>query len=260
MRSAAGLRRRRRASRHHRRNRCATPVSSTGCPVASSPATGTWTTAAPTVQVAQMCGSGVRVFATICGPAVVSTGMDSWSPPWPGPDRFVVHHVDGYRADVTVEMGKVNLLARRRHRRRRSPDRPRRRRRQPAPGLPGARPVPRPTWLPSTVGAPVEFDREQFPDGVNVGSAHPCRRWLGVDAGTRTRCGRNTVLRHRDRGRHRRGPGAIGTPQSDPCVRVPGGQVNVEITESTSFLRGPSVLVATGELSEQWWADWAGRP
>jgi diaminopimelate epimerase len=36
-------------------------------------------------------------------------------------------------------------------------------------------------------------------------------------------------------------------------VRIPGGQVSVTITESTSYLRGPSVLVAHGELSEAWW-------
>ena len=37
-------------------------------------------------------------------------------------------------------------------------------------------------------------------------------------------------------------------------VRVPGGQVSVEITDTTSFLRGPSVLLAHGELSDDWWA------
>ena len=37
-------------------------------------------------------------------------------------------------------------------------------------------------------------------------------------------------------------------------VRVPGGEVGVEITDTTSFLRGPSILVARGELSDDWWA------
>ncbi len=32
-------------------------------------------------------------------------------------------------------------------------------------------------------------------------------------------------------------------------VRVPGGEVNVTITEATSYLRGPSMLVARGEYS-----------
>ena len=33
-------------------------------------------------------------------------------------------------------------------------------------------------------------------------------------------------------------------------VRVPGGDVVVTVTEATSYLRGPSVLVAHGELSD----------
>jgi diaminopimelate epimerase len=38
-------------------------------------------------------------------------------------------------------------------------------------------------------------------------------------------------------------------------VCVPGGEVSVTITEATSYLRGPSVLVAHGDLSEEWWQD-----
>jgi diaminopimelate epimerase len=36
-------------------------------------------------------------------------------------------------------------------------------------------------------------------------------------------------------------------------VRIPGGQVTVTVTDASSYLRGPSVLVAKGELSEEWW-------
>jgi diaminopimelate epimerase len=36
-------------------------------------------------------------------------------------------------------------------------------------------------------------------------------------------------------------------------VRIPGGEVTVTVTEATSYLRGPSILVAQGELSEEWW-------
>ena len=38
-------------------------------------------------------------------------------------------------------------------------------------------------------------------------------------------------------------------------VRVPGGEVVVTITDATSYLRGPSVLVARGEISEEWWQN-----
>ncbi len=37
-------------------------------------------------------------------------------------------------------------------------------------------------------------------------------------------------------------------------VRVPGGDVVVTVTDSTSYLRGPSVLVARGEISDAWWS------
>jgi diaminopimelate epimerase len=36
-------------------------------------------------------------------------------------------------------------------------------------------------------------------------------------------------------------------------VRIPGGEVTVTVTDASSYLRGPSVLVAQGELSEEWW-------
>ena len=167
-------------------------------------------------------GSG---FATICGPAVASTGMNSWSPPG-RPHRLLVHHVDGIAPMSPSRWARSTCWAWRRHRRRR-------RRltglavdvRQPAPGRLVPDLTPWPTWPALDVGAPVEFDREQFPDGVNVGSAHPCRGWLGVDAGTRAWCGRNTVLRHRDRGRHRRGPGRSGRLSripARPCSGQPG--------------------------------------
>jgi diaminopimelate epimerase len=36
-------------------------------------------------------------------------------------------------------------------------------------------------------------------------------------------------------------------------IRVPGGDVDVTITNATSYLRGPSVLVAHGEIADAWW-------
>ena len=36
-------------------------------------------------------------------------------------------------------------------------------------------------------------------------------------------------------------------------VCIPGGEVTVTITDASSYLRGPSVLVANGEISEEWW-------
>jgi diaminopimelate epimerase len=36
-------------------------------------------------------------------------------------------------------------------------------------------------------------------------------------------------------------------------VRIPGGEVDVTVTDATSFLRGPSMLVADGDISDAWW-------
>ena len=44
-----------------------------------------------------------------------------------------------------------------------------------------------------------------------------------------------------------------GTGTGTLRVRVPGGEVTVTITDASSYLRGPSVLVARGELAEEWW-------
>ena len=45
---------------------------------------------------------------------------------------------------------------------------------------------------------------------------------------------------------------ALGPNTGTLTVRVPGGDVVVTITEATSYLRGPSVLVARGEISGEW--------
>jgi diaminopimelate epimerase len=45
----------------------------------------------------------------------------------------------------------------------------------------------------------------------------------------------------------------VGADTGTLRVRVPGGEVSVTVTDATSYLRGPSILVARGELSEEWW-------
>jgi diaminopimelate epimerase len=44
-----------------------------------------------------------------------------------------------------------------------------------------------------------------------------------------------------------------GAATGSLTVCIPGGEVDVTITSATSYLRGPSVLVAHGEISEEWW-------
>ncbi|WP_432420914.1 hypothetical protein [Nocardia cyriacigeorgica] len=36
-------------------------------------------------------------------------------------------------------------------------------------------------------------------------------------------------------------------------VRVPGGAVSVGLERGLAWLRGPSVLVATGRIAGEWW-------
>ena len=104
------------------------------------------------------------------------------------------------------------------------------------------------------VGAPVQFDRAQFPDGVNVEVLTPAVAGLvqmrvherGV--GETRSCGTGTVAA---------AVAALADAGADTgtlTVQVPGGDVVVSITDATSYLRGPSVLVARGEIADAWWS------
>ncbi|WP_433603517.1 diaminopimelate epimerase [Nocardia sp. CA-135953] len=47
----------------------------------------------------------------------------------------------------------------------------------------------------------------------------------------------------------------IAADTGEVRVRVLGGQVTVRIAEGAAWLRGPSVLVATGRIAEDWWSS-----
>lgn len=206
-------------------------------------------------SVAQMCGNGVRVFAHY----LRASGMEDrdefvvGSPA--GPRPVTVHRVDATTADIGVDMGKANTLG-------------------PGDALVGGR---RFSGLAIDVGnphlacvdpdltvdalvaldvaAPVSFDAAQFPDGVNVevltapagGAVHMRVHERGV--GETRSCGTGTVAAAAA------ALAGTGAETGTLTVRVPGGEVVVTITEATSYLRGPSVLVAHGEISEEWWRD-----
>ncbi|MGH3561933.1 MAG: diaminopimelate epimerase, partial [Mycobacterium sp.] len=171
-----------------------------------------------------------------------------------GPRPVTVHHADETTADVTVDMGKANRLGpgaatvggRRFH----------------GLGIDVGNPhlacvdadLTAEELAALDVGAPVSFDRDQFPDGVNVEiltaphgdvvSMRVHERGVGE---TRS-CGTGTVAA---------AVAALafnGTVTGTLQVRVPGGEVTVTVTDATSYLRGPSVLVARGELADQWWS------
>jgi diaminopimelate epimerase len=204
-------------------------------------------------SIAQMCGNGVRVFAHY----LRSMGLESRDEfvvgSLAGPRPVVLHQWDDTTADVTVEMGKTNQLGT-------------------GEAIVGGRPF---AGLAIDVGnphlacvdpdltlddlaaldvaAPVSFDRTQFPDGVNIevltapvdGAVSMRVHERGV--GETRSCGTGTVAAAAA------ALAVSGSATGTLGVHIPGGEVTVTITDASSFLRGPSVLVAHGELSEEWW-------
>lgn len=202
---------------------------------------------------AQMCGNGVRVFAHYLRAAGLERRDEFVVGSLAGPRPVVLHGVDETFAEVTVEMGKVAELGT-------------------GTAVVGGRTFtglgvdvgnPHLACVDATltsaqlaaldVGAPVEFDAAQFPDGVNVevltapadGAVHMRVHERGV--GETRSCGTGTVAATLAALRHR--GDATGTLR----VCVPGGEVSVTVTDVNSYLRGPSVLLAHGEISEEWW-------
>jgi diaminopimelate epimerase len=208
-------------------------------------------------SIAQMCGNGVRVFAHYLRASGLESRDEFVVGSLAGPRPVVVHGfstADPTRADVTVDMGKANRLST-------------------GSAVVGGRTfsglgvdVGNPhlacvTDLSATelgaldVAAAVSFDTAQFPDGVNVevlttpvaGAVNMRVHERGV--GETRSCGTGTVAAALAALVH------TGQDTGSLQVRIPGGEVTVTITEATSFLRGPSVLVAHGELAGQWWTN-----
>lgn len=204
---------------------------------------------------AQMCGNGVRVFAHYLHVSGLESRDEFVVGSLAGPRLVTLHHADATNADVTVDMGKANRLG------------------SAFDVVVGGR---RFTGLAVDVGnphlacvdprlsleelaaldigAPVQFDRAQFPDGVNVevltravgGLVQMRVHERGV--GETRSCGTGTVAA---------AVAALADAGADTgtlTVRVPGGDVVVTITDATSYLRGPSVLVARGEIADSWWS------
>ena len=204
-------------------------------------------------SIAQMCGNGVRVFAHYLRASGLESRDEFTVGSLAGPRPVVLHQWDDTTADVTVEMGKTNQLGM-------------------GEAIVGGRPF---AGLAIDVGnphlacvdadltldelaaldvaAPVAFDRAQFPEGENVevltaphGGAVSMRVHERGVGETRS-CGTGTVA------------AAVAALAFDGAttgtlrVRIPGGEVTVTVTDATSYLCGPSVLVAQGELSEEWW-------
>ncbi|OBG88930.1 diaminopimelate epimerase [Mycobacterium sp. E136] len=205
-------------------------------------------------SIAQMCGNGVRVFAHYLRASGLESRDEFVVGSLAGPRSVVLHHWDSTSADVAVEMGKVNQLGT-------------------GEAIVGGRPFAGlavdvgnphlacvdPDLTPEElsaldVGAPVSFDTTQFPEGVNIevltapvdGAVSMRVHERGV--GETRSCGTGTVAAAVA------GLAYSGAATGSLDVRIPGGEVSVTVTDASSFLRGPSVLVAHGELSEEWWS------
>ncbi|ORB25255.1 diaminopimelate epimerase [Mycolicibacterium parafortuitum] len=205
-------------------------------------------------SVAEMCGNGVRVFAHYLRASGLEQRSEFVVGSLAGPRPVVLHSADDITAEVTVEMGKANQHGA-------------------GAATVGGRTF---TGLAVDVGnphlacvdatmtageltaldvaAPVSFDAAQFPDGVNVevltaprdGAVSMRVHERGV--GETRSCGTGTVAAAVAALAHE------GVQTGTLQVRIPGGEVTVTITDANSYLRGPSVLVAHGELADRWWA------
>ncbi|MFY2858880.1 diaminopimelate epimerase [Mycobacterium sp. THU-M104] len=205
-------------------------------------------------SVAQMCGNGVRVFAHYLRVSGLESRGEFVVGSLAGARPVTLHHADAAHADVTVDMGKANRLGG-------------------GDAVVGGRRFsgvavdvgnPHLACLDPRLGVgelavldvagPVSYDPAQFPEGVNIevltapedGMVRMRVHERGV--GETRSCGTGTVAAAVA------ALAEMGAETGRLTVRVPGGDVAVTITDATSYVRGPSVLVARGEISEEWWS------
>ena len=204
-------------------------------------------------SVAEMCGNGVRVFAHYLRSSGLEAHDEFVVATLAGARPVVIGHADAVNAEVTVEMGKVNRFGA-------------------GTATVGGRTftglavdvgnphlacvdpeLTEADLAALAVGDPVSFDSAQFPDGVNIeiltapaaGAVSMRVHERGV--GETRSCGTGTVAATVAALAHQ------GAETGALRVRVPGGEVAVEITGTSSYLRGPSVLLAHGEIAQAWW-------
>jgi len=112
------------------------------------------------------------------------------------------------------------------------------------------------------LSAPPAVDRARFPDGANVevvrvrGDGDLEMRVHERGSGITLSCGTGAVaaaVAARATVAAAAGPGRA-RPDRSWAVQVPGGNLVVTLTEATSLLTGPAVIVAEGVLDETWLA------
>nr|WP_228536398.1 diaminopimelate epimerase [Nocardia sp. XZ_19_231] len=209
-------------------------------------------------SIAEMCGNGVRVFAHYLNATRLEQRTEYVVGSRAGARPVVVHEAGPTDGEVTVDMGVVREL--------------------------GPSTATLAGWALAGIGIDVGnphlacvddsmtvdalakldlsvspgFDPDLFPHGVNVEILTALDADNAVDmrvyergVGETRSCGTGTVAAAA--AALTAAGVSIGTESGEVTVRVPGGQVRVGIAEARAWLRGPSVLLASGTLSQSWW-------
>lgn len=209
-------------------------------------------------SVAEMCGNGVRVFAHYLVRRGLAADERFVVGSRAGARPVVVHTAGAVLGEVTVDMGPLRVLGE-----------------STAtlagwgyPGLGVDVGNPHLACVDSSstaeslakldLTAPPGYDPDMFPRGVNIEILTGLDTAGGVDmrvyergVGETRSCGTGTVAA---------AAAALAadgfdlaTGSGEVTVRVPGGQVRVGVHAGVAWLRGPSELVASGELAADWW-------
>lgn len=209
-------------------------------------------------SIAEMCGNGVRVFAHYLNATGLEQRTEYVVGSRAGARPVVVHEAGPTDGEVTVDMGVVREL--------------------------GPSTATLAGWALAGIGIDVGnphlacvdesmtvdalakldlsvspgFDPDLFPHGVNVEILTALDAANAVDmrvyergVGETRSCGTGTVAAAA--AALTAAGVSIGTESGEVTVRVPGGQVRVGIAGARAWLRGPSVLLASGTLSQSWW-------
>ncbi|MET7769891.1 diaminopimelate epimerase [Nocardia sp. NPDC005366] len=209
-------------------------------------------------SVAEMCGNGVRVFAHYLAVSGLESAESYVVGSRAGARPVTVHTATEAHGDVTVAMGRVREL--------------------------GASTATIGGWGYHGIGIDVGnphlacvdpnlsaealakldltvspgYDPDLFPLGVNIEILTP----LGPDGAADMRVYERGVGETRSCGTGTVAAAAavltadgfdIAADTGEVTIRVPGGAVRVGLDGGAAWLRGPSVLVATGRIAEQWW-------
>ncbi|MEV4204883.1 diaminopimelate epimerase [Nocardia salmonicida] len=209
-------------------------------------------------SIAEMCGNGVRVFAHYLNATGLEQRTEYVVGSRAGARPVVVHEAGPTDGEVTVDMGVVREL--------------------------GPSTATLAGWALAGIGIDVGnphlacvddsmtvdalakldlsvspgFDPDLFPHGVNVEILTALDADNAVDmrvyergVGETRSCGTGTVAAAA--AALTAAGVSIGSESGEVTVRVPGGQVRVGIAGARAWLRGPSVLLASGTLSQSWW-------